>query len=152
MRNQAKQTFCFHSLVLWKNFMPMRAACRDIAQHHTTHHMDFSSYLSSSNALGINALYYFLSQPESLNFGSPVFAPACEHHHDAFPVCTGHLWDVAVDELMVLVHHKVFEVSRCQDSTLMAGCTVNSTGIHDLISPGLVKDSCSGKLRLFGKR
>ncbi len=103
-----------------------------------------------------NDIYFFFDscslQLEGLNFGSPVFAPACEHHHDAFPVGTGYLRDVAVDELMVLVHHKVFEVSRCQDSTLTAGCTVNSTGIHDLISPGLVKDSCSGKLRLFGKR
>lgn len=83
---------------------------------------------------------------------SPVFAPACEHHHDTFPVGTGHLWDIAVDELMVLVYHKVFKVPGCQDSALTAGCIVDSTGIPYLISPGLVEDGCSGQLRLVRER
>lgn len=82
----------------------------------------------------------------------PVFAPACEHHHDTFPVGTGHLGNIAVDELVVLIYHKVFEVPRCQDSALMAGCTVDSTGIHYLIPPGLVQDSCSGQLQLVREK
>lgn len=74
---------------------------------------------------------------------SPVFAPTCKYHHDTFPVGAGHLGDIAVDELMVLVHHEVFEVAGGQDSALTAGCTVYSTGIHYLIPPGLVEDSRS---------
>lgn len=83
---------------------------------------------------------------------SPIFAPTCEHHHDTFPVGTGHLGDIAVDELMVLIHHKVFEVSWCQDSPFTARCAVDSTGIHYLIPPGLVEDGSSGQLRLVRKK
>ena len=74
---------------------------------------------------------------------SPVFASACEHHHDTFPIGTGHLGDIAVDKLMIFIHHKVFEVSWCKDSPLTAGRTVDSTCIHYLIPSGLVEDSCS---------
>lgn len=83
---------------------------------------------------------------------SPVFAPSCEHHHDTFPVGTGHLGDIAVDKLMILIHNKVFEVSGCQDFALMAGCTVDPTGIYYLIPPGLVEDGCPGQLRLVRGR
>lgn len=83
---------------------------------------------------------------------SPVFASACEHHHDTFPVGTGHLGDIAVDELVVLIDHKVLEVPRCQDSALMTGRAVDSTGISHLIPPGLVQDSRSRQLRLVREK
>lgn len=34
-----------------------------------------------------------------------VLAPTAQHHHDPLPVGAGHLGHVAVDELMLLVHH-----------------------------------------------
>lgn len=82
----------------------------------------------------------------------PVLAAACEHHHDTFPVGAGHLWDVTVDELMVLIYHKVFEVPRCQDPALATGCIVDSTRIPDLVPPGLVEDGGSGQLRLVREK
>lgn len=97
-------------------------------------------------------MQYFLSLLTYYVLDSPVFTPACEHHHDTFPIGTGHLGDIAVDELMVLIHHKMFEVSRCQDSPFMAGCTVNSTGIYYLIPPGLVEDGHPWQLRLFREK
>ncbi len=84
--------------------------------------------------------------------GVAVLAPAAQHHHDPLPVGAGHFGDVAVDELVLLVHHQVLEVAGGQDAALAAGRTVGATCVCHLISPGLMQHRRCRKLSLRKRR
>ncbi|KAK1341522.1 hypothetical protein QTO34_017937 [Cnephaeus nilssonii] len=80
--------------------------------------------------------------------GVAVLAPPGQDHHEALPVGAGHLGHVAVDELVVLVHHQVLQVAGRQHAPLAAHGAVGPAGVGDLVPPHLVQDRRVGQLEL----
>ena len=84
--------------------------------------------------------------------GVAVLAPAGQDHHEPLPVGARHLGYVAVDELVVLIHHQVLQVVGGQHPPLAAHGAVGPAGVGDLVPPHLMQDRRVGELQLQGRQ